>query len=143
MEKTFQFSGPVAILLLVAALAVIGIRVASLGSNSDPTLEAAVRQELMGEKYQSMLDSVKRVVKEKKVDVEAIDKPVKIFKLATSEPLFNALSSNKRVIVYVRYVVAGQNQTKERYMEFNYGAIGNSWRYRRDVSVVSYYLNLL
>ena len=143
MEKTFQFSGPVAMIILIVALGVVGLRMASLGGNSDPALETAVRQELMGEKYQSMLDSVKRMVKEKKVDIEAIDKPVNIFKLSTSEPLFSGLSSKKRVIVYVRYVLAGQNKTKERYMEFHYGAIGSSWRYRRDSSVVSYYLNLL
>jgi hypothetical protein len=55
-------------------LGLVGIRLASLGGNADPALEAAVRQELMGEAYSSMVDTMKQMLQEDAVEMDVIDK---------------------------------------------------------------------
>ena len=62
-----------------------------------------------------------------------------------SYPLFN-FSSPKEVVVKVTYSLDDDSGTRERgtnFYLFKHGSLGNSWSYRREASVVSYYLNFV
>ncbi|OOZ39881.1 hypothetical protein BOW53_09760 [Solemya pervernicosa gill symbiont] len=144
MEKTFQFSGPMALLVGVVALIIIGIRLASMGGNSDPELEEAVRQELWSDHAGGMVSQLRQKFESgsmAKGDVEKVGaEAISILKIGTSKPLLS-MSTNERVIVFVRYMVPDDDNVHEKYMEFTNATLGG-WRYRYRSSVISYYLNL-
>ena len=62
-----------------------------------------------------------------------------------SSPLFN-FSTSKDVVVKVTYSLddaSGTRDRKTKYYLFKHGSVGNSWSYKYESNVVSYYLNFI
>jgi hypothetical protein len=60
-----------------------------------------------------------------------------------SYPLFK-FSSPKKVVVKVTYSLdddSGTRETGTNYYLFKHGSVGNIWTFKREATVVSYYLN--
>lgn len=62
-----------------------------------------------------------------------------------SAPLL-VLSTGKDVVIKVSHSLADASGTREsstKYYRFHHRAVGNTWQFRHDASVVSYYLNFM
>jgi hypothetical protein len=145
MEQTIKFNGISGIIALVAVIGFVLFRIATMGNNTDPDLEKAVRQELLSDSAGASVETLKAMWKNRTLGKDSIKKldpfNIDILKLSSSQPLFST-SSNERVIVYVKYMIPSRSEPMERYMEFTHYALGNRWRYNYDTSNISYYFNL-
>lgn len=146
-EKTIQLSGPSAVIVGVILLCVVGVRLLTFGNNTDKDLRESVERQLMSEFYPSQVKQLSSAlnVKDGQVDEASLDKvldaKLDIHKVQTSFPFLD-FSSPRIVIVKVVYSLGDGAGEKEKYFSYKYGAIGNAWQYKRESSVVSYYLNL-
>lgn len=145
MQQEIKFNGIAGIIALFGIIGFVLLRLATLGGNSDPDLESAVRQELLSDSATGSVEMLKSMWKNKTLESGSVDKlnpfNIEIIELSSSQPLMSG-SSRERVIVYVKYFIPTESEPLERYMEFTHYMVGNRWRYNYDTSVISYYFNL-
>jgi len=146
MDVKLNFKASIIVLVLI--IAVLGIRMATLSTSHEPLLEKAVRDVLWSTYSGIHLGpEINRIRKDSDYDsVDALTKKaspmaISIEQISRSEPLMT-LSSNKKVIVRVRYRFPGDTSTQTEYMEFKHGSLVDVWSYNYEVSAISYYLNI-
>jgi hypothetical protein len=148
-EIQFKLSGWQAIVVL------IGFVIVRLATFSDKRGDADLLQELefqlMTEYFPDDVANLEEVYESG--DEEELDEAVEsitsteltIISVQTSSPLLS-FKSNEKVIVKVVYSLddAYDNRQKgTKYYRFQHGALGNTWRYRYNASIASYYLNCI
>lgn len=148
MKKEFQFSGKAAIAVGIILVVGIAIRFFTFTNSTDATLEQQVRGVLWSTYSGLHLGPEINEIREKGAygNVPALlekasPAAITIEQISRSEPLMS-WSSNQVVIVRVRYRFPEDTESQTEYMKFEHGSMLNSWSYRHDTSVVSYYLNL-
>jgi hypothetical protein len=129
-------------LVLLAAVGLV--RVATLGETNDPALREAVRAELLNDlgartsKELASFDASKGdgVALAKRADPAGID----VHSTKVSKPLIS-FSSSENAVVLVEYSLPDGPRRSEYWLFEHSAAAG--WRYRRETSSLSYYLNFL
>ncbi|MFE8070281.1 hypothetical protein QQM79_04415 [Marinobacteraceae bacterium S3BR75-40.1] len=144
-EMKFQFTGINAVIALIVVVALVGLRLATLGESDDPALREAVKTELMSElggRTGEALANLDRTNPEavRKLTQEASLDAIHIHRLSVSKPLLS-LSSDEKAIVRVQYNLADDPE-EVKYWQFRHSPIGG-WRYQYTSTVVGYYLNFL
>lgn len=129
----------------VVLLATVGlVRVATLGETNDPVLREAVRAELRNDlgartsKELASFDAPKGdgVALAKRADPAGVE----IHSAKVSKPLLS-FSSSENAVVLVEYSLPDGPRRSE-YWLFEH-SVAAGWRYRRETSSLSYYLNFL
>jgi len=147
-KKTIKLTGLNAIIASVLLLAVLVIRVATIGQNTDEELLKALDVQLMSEFYPNQVARMKAALKQ--ADLEAIEADagsileakVSILAVQTSYPVMD-FSYPKIVIVKVRYDLDDRSGDKIKYYRFKEGIAGSQWLYQYEANVISFYLNFL
>lgn len=140
-------SGGLALLVLIGAGVLVGWRLAAMAGGAPAELEQAVRSELWSEQSGRLADQAKGILErgafaEVPAMIEgASPQSITIERISRSAPLLSA-ASNERVVVKVAFRLPGEGKQRVRYMDFQHGRVGDTWRYRYDTSALSYYLNL-
>ena len=147
-EKTIQLTGVNAVIAIVVLMVVIGIRIATFNNNTDEDLHQALTTRLMSEFYPNQVDRMKAALAEKDSGrmqsgiQDVLDAKLDIVSVQTSHPFLD-FSSPRDIVVKVRYDLDDGSGVREKYYLYRWGAIGNSWQYQYESSVVSYYLNFM
>lgn len=141
MEKTFQLNGRNSLVILVALVAIISVRIATIGEVNDDKLTAAIRAELAND----LGNNVGQALEDNNRDIAALTEladptNIDIYSTAVSKPLLSTGSAT-RAVVRVHYALPQQSAVQE-YWLFEHSALAG-WRYRQRSSALSYYLNFL
>jgi len=147
-EKTIKISGLNAIIVAVILLAVVLIRLTTMGQNTDEALRSALEVQLMSEFYPNQVARLKTVLKQ--TDLEAIEEgtssilkaKINISAVATSYPVLD-FSSPKNVIVKVTYDLDDEAGDRVIFYRFKEVLLGSKWLYQSESNVISFYLNFL
>jgi hypothetical protein len=143
-ESTFKFGGLAGLIVLVAVAAVVFYRAGTIGEVDDPKLDREIRSELrlrLGERTGRSISNLDRNDPDavnvfiQNTDPDAIE----IHSTRVSKPVLS-FGTRKKTVVRVEYRLPGDHRRTE-YWEFKKSLGG--WRYRRETSAVSYYLNFL
>jgi hypothetical protein len=138
------------ILVAVIALAIVGVRFATLGETDDPELREAVVSELtirLGGRTGADLDAIERAGGATAMDettarrlVDRADASgIQVHSMAVSRPVMSA-GTREEVVVRVEYSLPEASPRRE-YWLFDHSALGG-WRYRYTTTALSYYLNV-
>jgi hypothetical protein len=125
-EYKFQLTGWQAIVAIVVLIGIFGIRLITFSDLED--------DETLGDTDE--FDELVQSVTSTTLNIESVK---------ASYPLFK-FSSPKKVVVKVTYSLDDDSGTREKgtnYYLFKHGSLGNSWSYKREATVVSYYLNFV
>jgi hypothetical protein len=134
------------IAIVTAIPLAIGIsQVGNRGNSEDPELREAVQAELanrQGANTSAALDEVDMDDPDAAIALAELTDPegIEIHSLRISRPLLS-FSSSEDVIVLVGYTLPGQPR-QEEYWRFTHSLVGG-WRYRRESSATSFYLNFM
>lgn len=149
-EFKIQLSGKTAVIAVVILVVILGIRLVSFSDKTgDRELTREIELLLMSEYYPDAVSEMQEAYDQGNMDeLERLAGAVTRTKLViesvkTSAPLLS-FSSSTDVIVRVEYLLKDESknsETKRQFYRFKHGAIGNSWQYRSDSNIVSYYLN--
>lgn len=147
-EKTIKLTGLNAIIASAILLAVLFVRLTSIGQNTDEKLLNALDFQLMSEFYPNQVARMKAALEQ--TDLAAIEGDVSsilkarigILAVQTSYPVMD-FSFPKNVIVKVTYNFDDESGNKIKYYRFKEGIIGSKWLYQCESNVISYYLNFL
>jgi len=147
-EKTIKLTGVNAIIASVILLAVVLVRLATIGQNTDEELLRVLDVQLMSKFYPNQVARMKAALEQ--TDLEAIEADassiieakVKILAVQTSYPIMG-FSYPRKVIVKVKYDLDDQSGDKIQYYRFKEGVVGSQWLYQYESNVISYYLNFL
>jgi len=147
-EKTIKLTGVNAIIASVILLAVVLVRLATIGQNTDEELLRVLDVQLMSKFYPNQVARMKAALEQ--TDLEAIEADassiieakVKILAVQTSYPIM-VFSYPRKVIVKVKYDLDDQSGDKIQYYRFKEGVVGSQWLYQYESNVISYYLNFL
>ena len=132
--------GPVALVVIAVVLAV---RFLTIGESNDAALEAAIQQRLLSDMGASVSHALDELDTR---DGRAVDELIELsnaenialHSVKVSKPLL-ALSSSTDTVVRVEFTLPGRARTTE-YWRFTHSSVAG-WRYRRPVTIASYYLN--
>ena len=151
-EYKFQLTGWQAIVALVILIGILGIRLMTFSDLSDDeTLMEKIESRLMTDYFPDDVENLKAAYESGDTDkfdelVQSVTSTtLNIESVQASYPLFK-FSSSKKVVVKVTYSLDDDSGTREKgtnYYLFKHGSIGNSWSYKREATVVSYYLNFV
>ena len=143
-EMQFEFSGRNGVIALVAVVAIVVLRIATLGETSDPELMAAIRAELMndlggalGQAIEDLEDVRDAAAVETLLEHSDAD-AITIYSASVSKPVLS-FASDAYAIVRVEYALPAASR-KTEYWKFRHGTLGG-WRYQYESGAVSYYLN--
>ena len=149
-EYKFQLTGWQAIVALMVLIGIFGIRLMTFNDlTDDQTLMEKIELRLVSDYFPDDVEKLK--VAYESGDTDEFDELVQsvtsttlnIESVQASYPLFK-FSSTKKVVVKVTYSLDDDSGTRERgtnYYLFKRGSLGNIWSYKREATVVSYYLN--
>ena len=132
--------GPVALVVIAVVLV---IRFLTIGESNDAALRAAVQQQLLNDMGASVSQALDELDAR---DGRAVDELVELsnaenitlHSVKISKPLLS-LGSSTDTVVRVDFTLPGRSRTTE-YWRFTHSSVAG-WRYRRPVTVASYYLN--
>ena len=151
-EYKIQLTGWQAIAVVVVFIAIFGIRLITFNDErNDEDLISKLELQLMTEYFPDDVAELKAAFESGDMDeVEEIAKSItsttlNIESVKASYPLFD-FSTPKDVVVKVTYSLNDDTGTREKstnYYLFKQGYLGNIWTYKRETSVVSYYLNFI
>lgn len=132
---------------LAIAVALIGVRLMTIGPSDDPRLHAAVKAELandLGNQLGKTLDAHDGAWGEQDMQrlVDLADRnAIMVLSTKVSKPLLS-LGDSDKVVVQVRYSLPEQ-AARQEYWRFSHSLL-SGWRVRsRHSSALSYYLNFL
>jgi len=146
MKKGVDIGGKAAIAVGLLLITVLVIRSATFADLHDAALEKAVR-DVLWTNYSGIhlgpgIDEIRKKGDYPGTDTllkNASPDAIRIERMSRSEPLMS-WSSNRNVIVRVRYRFPDDPETQTEYMVFDHGALSD-WIYQYDTSAFSYYLN--
>jgi len=146
MEKGIGFGGKAAIIAGLLLITALVLRSATFADMHDAALEKAVR-DVLWTAYSGIhlgpgIDEIRKKGDYSGADTllkDASPDAIRIERISRSEPLMS-WSSNRKVIVRVRYRFPDDTRTRTEYMVFAHGAFGD-WIYQDDSSAFAYYLN--
>ena len=151
-EYKMNLAGWKAIAVVVVLIAVFGIRLVTFNDKKDDTaLMRKIELQLLTEYLPDDAAKLKAVYEAGDMDeVEKVAKSITSTELdvesvQASYPLFN-FKTPKDVVVKVKYSLNDATGTREKgtnYYLFKHRSFGNSWEYKYESNVVSYYLNFL
>jgi hypothetical protein len=151
-EYKFQFSGWQAIVALLVLIGIFGLRLITFSDlSNDETLVKKIELRLMSDYFPDDVENLKAAYESGDTDefdelVQSVTSTtLNIESLQASYPLFT-FSGPKKVVVKVTYSLdddSGTRETGTNYYLFKHGSLGNSWSYKREATVVSYYLNFV
>jgi hypothetical protein len=151
-EYKFQLTGWQAIVAIVVLIGIFGIRLITFSDlEDDETLVNKIELRLVSDYFPDDVEKLKAAYESG--DTYEFDELVQsvtsttlnIESVKASYPLFK-FSSPKKVVVKVTYSLDDDSGTREKgtnYYLFKHGSLGNSWSYKREATVVSYYLNFV
>lgn len=151
-EYTFQLTGWKAIVALVILIGIFGIRLMTFSDLSDDeTLMKKIELRLMTDYFPDDVETLKAAYQSG--DMQEVSEVAQSITTTTlnfesvkaSYPLFK-FSSPKKVVVKVNYSLDDDSGTREKgtnYYLFKHGSVGNIWTFKREATVVSYYLNFV
>ena len=133
---------------LIIAAAAVGLRFATLGESGDPGLHEAIRAELvlrLGGRTGMDLNAIENV---EDIDANAARNllaradaaGIQVHSASVSKPLLS-IASSEEVVVRVEYSLP-QGPREKEYWLFRHSVIAG-WRYLRQVTILSYYTNVL
>lgn len=151
--KQFKFTGTHGVIVFVVAILLFVGRFNSLSDQRDNVaLVDKVVVELNSEFYPDAVRAMKQALQAGNNDDlntltgklnETVDNPeIMINSLSVSSPLFG-FSSNQTVVIKVVFTLPTQQDRLTRYYYYQHNAIANSWSYKREATVVAYYLNFI
>ena len=142
-EVTFKLSGMQGIIALVAVLALVGVRLATLGESEDEGLHTAIRAELLNHLGADLGPALRDLDPSDPEAVERVleladEENIELHSVKVSAPLLS-MSSNQRTIVFVEYTLPNGDRESD-YWRFSNALVGG-WVYRGPSTALSYYLN--
>lgn len=151
-EYKFQLTGWQAIVALVILIGIFGIRLMTFSDlRDDENLVEKIELQLIADYFPDDVENLKAAYESGDTDefdelVQSVTSTtLNIETVQASYPLFK-FSSSKKVVVKVSYSLDDDSGTRAKgtnYYLFKHGSIGNSWSYKREATVVSYYLNFV
>lgn len=151
-EYKFQLTGWQAIVAIVVLIGIFGIRLMTFSDlRGDETLAKKIELQLIADYFPDDVENLKAAYESGQTDEfdrlaqSVTSTTLNIESIKASYPLFK-FSSSKKVVVKVTYSLDDDSGTRDKgtnYYLFRHGSIGNSWSYKREASVVSYYLNFI
>jgi len=151
-EYNIKVKGWQVIVAIVILMGIFGIKFMTMNDKKDDkALMKEIELQLMADYFPDDVERLKAAVESG--DKDKIGKEAKsitstslnIESVKASYPLFK-FSSPKKVVVKVTYSLDDDSGTREKgtnYYLFKHGSLGNSWSYKREATVVSYYLNFV
>ena len=144
-KMEIQIKGTGAMLLLGALLLLGGYRAVSFDRSDDPALREAVRTELNYDVTGNISDALQGMNEENNYAgiselIDDVETGATVYSLTISKPLFS-WSSKEKIIVKAEYKLPNESKRSVIYMKFDYYRIDNRWRFRHEVSALSFYLN--
>ena len=144
-EVKFKFTGKKGIIALAIIIAIVLLRLGTIGESHDPKLRDTIRTELMNKLGGRTSQALSNLDKSDSDAVLALAERadpagIKVHSMRTSRPLLS-FASKERVIVLVEYSLP-RSPKRVEYWRFEYSPIGG-WRYWHPSTVISYYLNFL
>lgn len=151
-QQTIKLTGWQAIIGLVVIIAVLGMRLATLGDQiDDSNLVQDLEQRLIAEYFPDDVQRLREAFESgndknlSDVAGSVTSTKLNLDSIQGSYPLFN-FSSTKMVVVKVSYSLNDASGTREKgthYYLYNHGSLMGTWQYQRNSTVVSYYLNFM
>ena len=151
-ELNVKLTGWTAVLGVLVLAGVVVFRIVTFNDQTnDEDLMRSLETELMSDYYPDEVARLSAAMDEgdrenlSRVAESVTSAKANIESVQTSAPLFS-FSSRKEVVVKVVYSLkdsVGKRDRKTKYYLYRHGAIGNSWQYKYETSIVRYYLNLI
>ncbi|MGD8797356.1 MAG: hypothetical protein PVJ44_02500 [Desulfobacterales bacterium] len=151
-EYKFQLTGWQAIVAIVVLIGIFGIRLMTFSDlRDDETLVKKIELQLIADYFPDDVENLKAAYESGETDgfdrlaQSVTSTTLNIESIKASYPLFK-FTSSKKVVVKVTYSLDDDSGIRDKgtnYYLFRHGSIGNSWSYKREASVVSYYLNFI
>jgi hypothetical protein len=151
-EKTFTVTGWGAVAVIIAAVGLFGYRIMTFQSlETNEKLVQEVTMLLQHEYFPGDVANMKELYETGQTDElgKAIESTtttrINIYSIKAGFPPFNFDSKRRKVVTKVDYSISDANGIRQegtKYYRFDHAPIGNSWQWGREVSVISYYLNL-
>ena len=150
-ESTIKLSGWKVIPVILVLIVILGVRI--IGSKeTDENLVREINLLLMSEYLPGDAAKIKALYETG--NMEKLSKAARSITTTTidlesvksSYPIFNFSTGKKDVVVKVVYVIKDTDGIREsgvKYYEFEHRPLGNTWRYRYEVTALSYFLNFL
>ena len=149
-EYNIKLTGWKAIAVLIVLLGVVGFRLMTFNDKkNDKALMRQIELQLTTEFLPNDVERLKAAFETGDEDqMQSVAESITSAKLhigsvQASYPLFD-FSTSKDVVVKVSYSLydaSGIRKTGTKYYLLKHGSIGNTWQYKYDTTVVSYYLN--
>lgn len=149
-ELNIKLTGWKAVAVIVVLIGILGIRLMTFSDiRDDETLMKKLELQLLTDYFPDDVENLKAAWESGDTDefdelVQSVTSTtLNIESVQASYPLFK-FTSTKKVVVKVTYSLEDDSGTRERatnYYLFKHGSLGNSWSYKREATVVSYYLN--
>ena len=151
-EFKIKLTGWQAIVLVFVFIGIFGIRLVTFNDErDDEDLMRQIELQLLTDYFPDDVAQLRAAYETgDKNEVEKVAKSItsttlNVESVKASYPLFD-LSTPKDVVVKVTYSLNDDSGTREKatnYYLFKHGYIGKIWTYKRETSVVSYYLNFI
>lgn len=151
-EKTFTLTGWGAVAILVVAVGLFGFRVLTMRNlENNEKLVQEVKMLLQAEYLPDDVKNMENLYESGKTEelgkaVQSLaTTSISIESIKAGFPTLNFDSKRKRVVTKVVYAIAddsGVRQEGTKYYAFDYAPLVNSWQFGREVTMISYYLNL-
>ena len=151
-EYKFKLAGWQAIVAIVVFIGIFGIRLMTFNDErDDEDLMRQIELRLVTDYFPDDVAELKAAYESGDMEeVEEVAKSItsttlNVKSVKASYPLFD-LSTPKDVVIKVTYSLDDDSGTREKatnYYLFKHGYLGNIWTYKRETSVVSFYLNFI
>jgi hypothetical protein len=151
-EKTIRLTGWSALAVIVVVVGLFGYRVLTLRNLEDNDKLVQEVKILLQTEYlpddvrnmESLYESGKTEELGKAVESLATT-IINIESITAGIPPFNLKSERRKVVTKVVYSITDVNGVRQegtKYYRFDYAPMVNSWQWGREVTAISYYLNL-
>lgn len=151
-EKNFTFTGWSAVIVIIAVVGLFGYRVMTFRSlETNEKLVEEVTMLLQQEYFPDDVAKMKELYASgqtgelgKAVESTTTTR-INIYSIKAGFPPFNFSSRKRKVVIKVDYSITDVNGVRQegtKYYRFDHAPTVNSWQWGREVTVISYYLNL-
>ena len=151
-ELNIKLTGWKAAVAIVILIGIFGIRLMTFSDKrDDEALMKKIELQLMTDYFPDDVETLKAALETGDTDeIEEVAQSItsttlNIESVQASYPLFK-FSNPKKVVVKVTYSLDDDSGTRDKgtnYYLFKHGSLGNHWSYKRETTVVSYYLNFI
>ena len=144
-SQKIQIGGKAAVVVVLILIVGVVIRLAAFSHSTDSALEKKVRAQLWMNYGSQLGKEIDRIKSEgdygsaSSLTEKAKPAAIVIKQISYSKPLL-FWSSSQDAIVRVHYRFPDDTKTRTKYMRFNHSVLAG-WIYRRESTVLSYYMN--